>query len=53
VPRQLVRAKRLFPKRRDSRTPTGQIEIGKVAGWVSHGASVLDKELDVYQSVRT
>ena len=37
VPGQLVGAERLLAERRDSRTPPGQIEIGEMAGWVSHG----------------
>jgi hypothetical protein len=52
MPGQLVRAERLLPERRDSRTPTGQIEIGEMAGWVCHGASVQEKDLDVYLSVK-
>ena len=40
VPGQLIRAEGLLPQRRDSRTPAGQIEVGKMAGWVSHSASV-------------
>jgi hypothetical protein len=49
----LVRAERLLPERRDSRTPAGQIEIGEMAGWVCHSASVRAKDLDVYLYVKT
>jgi hypothetical protein len=37
---QLVSAERLLTEGRDSRTPTGQIEIGKMAWRVRHGNSV-------------
>jgi hypothetical protein len=44
---QLVGTERLLTERCDSRAPSGQIEIGKMAGWVGHDCSVRNEDLDL------